>query len=157
MWQLLFATSEEALVKLIPIIFVLSAIMCTRSIAASLSVEMLNGKNGEAFVYSDKLLRVKSNDIVTWKSTNPGHNAEFIAQGYPAGAADMHGKISKDVSYAFEVPGIYVVKCTPHFGLGMIQVIVVDDNLNNLDQVRKLTFPGKSKSVAESIFAQISK
>lgn len=143
--------------KLLSIIFALSATMCTSSIAANISVEMLNSKNGEAIVYSDKLLRIKSNDIVTWKSANLGHNAEFIAQGYPASAADMHGKIGKDVSYAFEVPGIYVVKCTPHFGLGMIQVIVVNDNLSNLDQVRKLTFPGKSKPLAESIFAQLAK
>lgn len=138
-------------------ILVLSATMCTNSIAANIVVEMLNSKNGETFVYSDKILRIKSNDTVTWKSENPGHNAEFIAQGYPAGAADMHGKIGKDVSYAFEAPGIYVVKCTPHFGLGMIQVIVVDDNLSNLDQVEKLTFPGKSKPLAESIFAQLAK
>lgn len=143
--------------KLLPMILILSATMCTNSIAANISVEMLNSKNGEAFVYSDKLLRVKSNDIVTWKSENPGHNAEFVAQGYPSGAVDMHGKIGKDISYAFVVPGIYVVKCTPHFGLGMIQVIVVDNNLSNLDQVRKLTFPGKSKPLAESIFAQLAK
>ena len=58
--------------KLLPMILILSATMCTNSIAANISVEMLNSKNGEAFVYSDKLLRVKSNDIVTWKSENTG-------------------------------------------------------------------------------------
>jgi len=45
----------------------------------------------------------------------------------------------------------------PHFGLGMLQAIVVDGDMSNLEQVKSANYPGKAKAAAEAIFAELSK
>ena len=48
------------------------------SFAADETIEMLNKLDKESMVYSKKIVRINVGDTVFWKSTNPGHNVEFI-------------------------------------------------------------------------------
>ena len=66
---------------------VLSLALLTASpvFAAEVTVETLNNKDAVG-------------DVVTWKTTNAGHNAVFVAKAFPEGAAPLEGMISKDVS-----------------------------------------------------------
>ena len=84
------------------------------SFAADETIEMLNKLNKESMVYSKKVVRIDVGDTVFWKSTNPGHNVEFIKGGVPAGVEKFKTKFSKDAEYTFTVPGIYAYWCTPH-------------------------------------------
>jgi pseudoazurin len=131
-------------------------LMTAPAMAADYTVEMLNNKDGQMYAYSEKLLKIAKGDTVTWKATNMGHNAVFVPKAFPDGATPLDGMLSKDVSYMFTVPGVYVVKCNPHFGLGMLQVIVVDNNLSNLDQVKAANYPGKAKTSIDEILASLS-
>jgi pseudoazurin len=139
--------------------FVLAlTLLCTApAMAAEFTVDMLNNKDGEQFVYSSKILKVAKGDTVTWKATNMGHNAVFVPKAFPEGADNLDGMLSKDVSYTFNKPGIYMVKCNPHFGLGMLQAIIVDGDVSNLDQVKAANYPGKAKAAVDAIFAELSK
>ena len=65
--------------------------------------------------------------------------------------------LSKDVSYTFDKPGIYMVKCNPHYGLGMLQAVVVGNDVSNLEQVKAANYPGKAKAAADTIFAELAK
>ena len=139
------------------ILLSLALITASPAFSAEVTVEMLNNKDGNMFVYSSKIVRVAVGDVVTWKATNAGHNAVFVPKGFPEGAKALDGMMSKDVSYTFEKPGIYMIKCNPHYGLGMLQAVVVGNDLSNLDQVKAANYPGKAKPVADAIFAELSK
>jgi|TARA_B110000263_G_scaffold43427_2_gene35369 pseudoazurin len=126
------------------------------AIAADTTVEMLNKLGKEKMVFSEKIVRVDVGETVFWKSTNKGHNVEFISKGgIPKGVKKFKSKVSKDTKYKFEVPGIYAYQCTPHKNMGMIAFIVVGNNLDNLEAIKAIKFRGKSKKVAEKLLKKL--
>ena len=50
--------------------------------------------------------------------------------------------------------GIYGVKCTPHYGMGMVALIVVGKPVN-LEQAKAVKQTGKAKKVFEGLFAEV--
>ena len=121
------------------------------SFAADETIEMLNKLEKESMVYSKKIVRIDVGDTVFWKSTDPGHNVEFIKGGVPAGVEKFKTKFSKDAEYTFTVPGIYAYWCTPHKSMGMIGFVVVGNDKSNLEDIKKLKFYGKSTKIAEAL------
>ena len=130
------------------ILATLVSLTAVPTIAAESTIEMLNSKNGENLVFSEKFTKIAKGDTVTFKASKPGHNAEFIPGGFPQGAEELHGQVGKDVAYTFSVPGIYLVRCTPHYGMGMVAVVEVDAP-SNLDQIKQLYLPGKVRAVID--------
>ena len=120
--------------------FIFSA---TNLMAANETIEMLNKLGKESMVYSKKIVRIKSGDTVFWKSTDKGHNVEFIKGGVPEGVEKFKSKFNKDTEYKFTVPGIYAYWCTPHKSMGMIGFVIVGDDKSNLDAVKSIRFSGK--------------
>ena len=125
------------------------------SFAADETIEMLNKLGKESMVYSKKIVRIDVGDTVFWKSTDPGHNIEFIKGGVPAGVEKFKTKFSKDAEYTFTVPGIYAYWCTPHKGMGMIGFVVVGNDKSNLEAIKKLRYLGKSKKIAEELISSL--
>ena len=65
----------------------LGVILSKFSFAESFTVDMLNKLGKDRMVYSEKVMYVKVNDEITWKSVDKGHNVEFI--GMPKGASTV--------------------------------------------------------------------
>ena len=121
------------------------------SFAADETIEMLNKLGKESMVYSKKVVRIDVGDTVFWKSTNPGHNVEFIKGGVPAGVEKFKTKFSKDAEYTFTVPGIYAYWCTPHKSMGMIGFVVVGNDKSNLEDIKKIKYYSRSKKIAPEL------
>ena len=133
-------------------LFLLSLVFFTsNSIAADVTVEMLNKKGKESMVFSEKIVRVKVGEKVFWKATDKGHNVEFIKKGVPEGVGKFKSKFNKDTEYKFEIPGIYAYWCTPHKSMGMIGFVVVGDDKSNLEAIKAIRFSGKSKKIAPDL------
>jgi len=130
------------------ILVTLTSLLVGPAIASETSVEMLNSKNGENLVFSEKFTKIAKGDTITFKAAKPGHNAEFIPGGFPQGADELHGQIGKDISYTFNIPGIYLVRCAPHYGMGMVAVVEVDAP-TNIDQIKQVFLPGKVRTVVD--------
>ena len=128
--------------------FIFSA---TNLMAANETVEMLNKLGKESMVYSKKIVRINSGDTVFWKSTDKGHNVEFIKGGVPEGVEKFKSKFNKDTEYKFTAPGIYPYWCTPHKSMGMIGFVIVGDDKSNLEAVKSIRFSGKSKKIATEL------
>ena len=122
-------------------------------IAANHELEMLNKLGKERMVFSKKMISIDLNDQVLWKSVDKGHNVQFI--GMPDGAKKYKSKISKDASYKFEKPGIYLYQCTPHKAMGMIGIVVVGNNKNNLEKIKKVKVYGKSKKILKNLLEKL--
>jgi pseudoazurin len=114
-------------------------------------VKMLNKGNGRTMVFSPELVRIAPGDTVTFVATDKGHNAEIISTMIPAGAAPFKGKINQELSVKFTRPGTYGFKCLPHYGMGMVGVIIVGDGAANAKQAKAATHPGKAKQVFANI------
>ena len=120
------------------------------------TIEMLNKLDKRNMVFSLEIVKINSGDTVFWKATDKGHNVEFISKnGIPAGVDKFKSKVGKDTEFTFTLPGIYAYWCTPHKTMGMIGFVVVDNDLSNLDSIKKVKFLGKSKKIAAPLIAEI--
>ena len=123
--------------------------------AADQTIEMLNKQGKESMVYSQKIVRVNVGDTVFWKSTDKGHNVEFIRGGVPEGVDKFKTKYNVDVEYKFTIPGIYAYWCTPHKNMGMIGFVVVGDDKSNIESIKKIRYSSKSKKMAPDLISQL--
>ena len=128
---------------------VMTLLFSSHGIAENYTIDMLNKLGKERMVYSEKIISIKVNDEITWKSVDKGHNVEFI--GMPKGASKYKSKISKNAKYTFTKPGIYLYQCTPHKAMGMIGLVVVGEDKNNLDKIKKVKVYGKSKKLLKKL------
>ena len=124
--------------KIILIFFTL--ILPTSLLAEDVTIEMLNKLDGENMVFSKKIVKIDVGDTVFWKSTDPGHNVEFIKKGVPEGVEKFKSKVGKDTEYNFTIPGIYAYWCTPHKSMGMIGFVIVGNDLSNIESINKLKY-----------------
>ena len=138
----------KIILKLVTVLFFLNP-----AYSADQNIDMLNKLGKEIMVYSKKVVNVNVGDTVHWKSTNPGHNVEFIKGGVPKGVENFRSPMNKDTQYTFKVPGIYAYWCTPHKGMGMIGFVVVGNDKSNLEEIKKIKYVGKSKKIAEMLIA----
>ena len=113
--------------------------------AAEHEVKMLSSNKGEMMVFEPPVLKIKPGDTVKWVNANPGHNTVSISEMAPAGGSSWDGKMNEEVSVKFDVEGIYGYKCTPHYILGMVGLIVVGDSNVNKDQAKKFAIEEESK------------
>ena len=123
------------------------------SFAEDTTVEMLNKLGKRTMVFSQEIVRINPGDTVFWKSTDPGHNVQFISKnGVPDGVEKFKSKVGKDTEFTFTIPGIYAYWCVPHKTLGMIGFVIVGEDLSNLDVIKKVKFIGKSKKIVSKYF-----
>ncbi len=138
------------------IIMVLGFVLVTNfAYAKTVELEMLNKDTaGRKMVYSQELVHVDLGDTITWIPTSKGHNVEIIAapEGFDIPKKSKNGK---EVSIEFTVPGIYYYWCTPHKGMGMIGLVVVDNDTSNKDIIAKAKAMGKSKKKLKTLLGEL--
>ena len=123
--------------------------------AAEVEVKMLNKGAEGAMVFEPALVKVSPGDTVKFISTDKGHNAETIKGMLPAEATPFLGKNGEDVVVTFDKPGIYGVKCLPHYGMGMVAMVVVGTP-DNVDAAKAVPQPGKAKQVMAGLFEKLA-
>ena len=136
------------------LILIISMLFISNNVvAASYEIQMLNKLEKEKMLFSKKVIKIDINDEVLWKSVDKGHNVEFI--GMPDGALKYKSKHSKDAVYKFSKAGIYLYQCTPHKAMGMIGIVVVGNDKNNLEKIKNVKVYGKSKKLLKSLLADL--
>ena len=129
--------------------------MANLAYAKTVEIEMLNKDGaGRKMVYSLDIANIDLGDTIKWVPTSKGHNVEIVAapEGFDIPKKSKNGK---EVSIEFTVPGIYYYWCTPHKGMGMIGLIVVDGDTSNKDDVAKAKALGKSKKKLKKLLGEL--
>ena len=122
--------------------------------AVDMTIDMLNkNADGERMVYSTEVAKVAVGDTVTWLPASKGHNVHFISA--PDGVELVKSKMNKEFSFTFEKEGIYLYQCTPHKAMGMIGLVVVGENTDNLDSVKKTKVVGKTKKKLKKLLENL--
>ncbi len=122
--------------------------------AAEVEVKLLNKGADGVMVFEPAFVKIAPGDTVKFASTDKGHNAESIKGMLPEGAAPFVGKNNEDIAVKFEQEGVYGIKCLPHYGMGMVGMIVVG-NPGNVDQAKAVPQVGKAKQVFATLFGKL--
>ena len=138
------------------VVFLFGLFFSNFAVAEDVTIEMLNKLDKRNMVFSLEIVRINSGDTVFWKATDKGHNVEFISKGgVPEEVEKFKSKVGKDTEFNFTIPGIYAYWCTPHKTMGMIGFVIVNNDLSNLDSVKKVKYLGKSKKIAAALIAEL--
>lgn len=124
--------------------------------AADHEVKMLNKGAKGAMVFEPDFIIAEPGDTVTFVPTDKSHDAQSIKGMLPEGAAEFKGGLNQQVTVTVDKEGVYGVKCNPHYGMGMVALIVAGQP-TNLDAAKTIKHPGKAKKVFEELFAQVGK
>ena len=111
---------------------------------------MLDKGTEGMMVFEPALVKVEPGDTVKFvgptRATTPSRSKHAAR-----GATPFLGKVNQDIAVTFDKPGVYGVKCLPHYGMGMVALIVVGTP-SNADQAKAVTHPGKAKQVFANLF-----
>lgn len=131
-------------------------LLASPSMAADHQVQMLNkGSDGEPMVFEPAFLKIEPGDTVTFIATDKTHNSESVPAMIPEGAEGWKGKINEEISVTFQQEGVYGYKCLPHYGLGMVGLIQVGDDMSNLEEASKVKHPGRAAKRMAALFEQV--
>lgn len=122
--------------------------------AADHEVKMLNrGSDGTPMVFEPAFLRIEVGDTVTFVPTDKSHNAETINDLLPEGATPFKGKLNQQITVTFDVEGTYAYKCQPHFGMGMVGLILVGGDTVDAETFAEARMPPRAKATLEGLAA----
>ncbi len=136
--------------------FIAAAIALSASAvqAETFEVKMLNRGEKGPMVYEPDFLRIAPGDTVRFLSTTAGHNARTVKGMAPDGAEDIKTPLGKDADVVIEMPGIYGIKCSPHFGMGMVMVIAVGDDADPASSPIPDEVPRRARDRFEEIISR---
>jgi len=123
--------------------------------AAEHEVKMLNKGEKGAMVFEPDFLKVEAGDTIKFVATDKGHNAESIKGMLPEGAKAFKGKINEEIVYTVEKEGVYGIKCTPHYAMGMIMLVVAGEPVN-AEEAKAVKHPGKAKNHFAALFGDLT-
>ena len=104
------------------------------SYAADHVVRMLNvSSDGTRMAFEPSFIRANPGDTVIFKPVDGGHAAASVI--VPDGAETWEAPMNTEARVTVTAPGVYLFKSRPHFALGMIGMIVVDDANANRDAI----------------------
>jgi pseudoazurin len=119
-------------------------------------VQMLNKGEKGAMVFQPAFIRAAPGDTIKFVPTDKSHDAETIKDMIPDGAEPFKGKPSEEITVTLTKEGFYGVKCAPHYGMGMVALILVGKPVN-LDAAQAVKQIGKAKPVFAELFSEASK
>ncbi|QKV55180.1 pseudoazurin [Comamonas antarctica] len=93
--------------------------------AENFEVRMLNRGSQGAMVYEPEFIQLEPGDRIKFLASSSGHDAVSIDGMLPAGAQPFKGRINEEIEVAFTEPGLYGIKCLPHYAMGMVMLVQV--------------------------------
>jgi len=130
-----------------------AAVVPATALAAAHEVKAIQVKFDPLFVY------IEPGDRIDWTNM-AGHLIETIESMSPEGAEMILTEMGKDVSHTYEVEGIHVYKCTPHWGARMGGIVVVgkpEDPVAILDGYLALLETEKENLPAKGLIKKLKK
>ncbi len=122
--------------------------------AETFRVEMRNRGEQGSMVFEPDFLAIEPGDSVKFIATHKSHNAASIDGMVPEGYAGFKGRINEEIEVTFDQPGFYGIKCSPHFGMGMVMLVKVG-KAELTDAIRKVEVPARARPRFDAIFARI--
>jgi len=112
-------------------IIALCLLFCTGFVnAKEHTVKLLTqGSNGKMMVFEPLFLKISVGDVINFVPSDSSHNAQSFS--VPSEKSSFNTPYGKATKVTFTEAGAVLVKCLPHFALGMIAVIQVGENIDS--------------------------
>ncbi|MCJ2876273.1 pseudoazurin [Rhizobium pusense] len=124
--------------------------------AETFEVKMLNRGEKGPMVFEPDFLEIAAGDRVRFVPTHKSHNAATVEGMVPEGVEGFKSRINDEFETGFDKPGFYGIKCSPHYGMGMVMLIKVGDA--TLPQsYRTVDMPARAKPRFEELFERAEK
>jgi pseudoazurin len=124
--------------------------------AETIEVKMLNRGEEGSMIFEPAFLKVNVGDILEFKSVDKGHNVESIKGMLPSGVEKFKSRIGGDFTLPITEEGLYGVKCTPHYAMGMVALIQAGAATNTVE-AEKIKHRGKAKKRFRALFNKVSR
>lgn len=132
-----------------------AAVAASPAAAKDHIVQMKNTGAAGAMVFEPALVRAKPGDRVRFLPTDPSHNAETIPTMLPVGVASTKGGMNKEFVLTVIKPGLYGIKCQPHYSMGMVGLVQVGNGPSpNLAQAKAVKLPPFAAKRMNAMLAQ---
>jgi pseudoazurin len=99
------------------------ALLAGPALAKDVTVKMKNQGAGGIMVFEPAYVSAAVGDTVHFVPTDTGHNATPIPGMLPEGVEAPMGALNKEYALKLTKPGLYGIKCTPHFSMGMVALV----------------------------------
>lgn len=123
--------------------------------AAEVEVKMLNKGTEGVMVFEPALVKIEPGDTVKFVASDKGHNVESVTEMLPEGGQPFVGKVNEELTITFDKPGVYGYKCKPHYGMGMVGMVVVGEP-TNAEPAKAAKHPGKAKQAFATLFEKLA-
>ena len=130
-------------------------LLASSAFAEAFEVKMLNKGTEGAMVFEPAFIKAAVGDTITFISTDKGHNVEGIKDMLPEGVEPFKSDMSADYTLTVTAEGVYGVKCSPHYAMGMVALIQVGAPVN-LEAAAAVVQKGKAKARFEPLFVQVT-
>jgi pseudoazurin len=121
--------------------------------AAEHEVKMLNKGAKGAMVFEPDLIQAAPGDTIKFVPSDKSHNVEAVKGMLPEGVGAFKSKMNEEYVLTVDKDGVYGVKCAPHYGMGMVALIVAGKP-GNLAEAKAAKQTGKAKKVFEELLTQ---
>ena len=137
--------------KLIPFFYIVIFVIVSKiALAETIQINFTGNDS-----YSIEVAHIDVGDTIEWYPDDDGHNVEFLA-GPNMNSLPANSKLDAFHSIVFEIPGVYLYQCTPHGNMGMLGLVIVGNNFNNLKDIEEIELSSVAKSVLQKLI-KISK
>ncbi|MDQ1899335.1 pseudoazurin [Paracoccus sp. WLY502] len=127
----------------------LALVLSGTAFAAEHEVHMLNKGEAGMMVFEPAYVKAQPGDVIRFVPTDKSHNVEAIKDILPEGVEAFKSKINEEYALTVTEPGLYGVKCTPHFAMGM------GDAPANLDAAKTAKMSKKARERMDAEIAQV--
>lgn len=91
--------------------------------AKDIQVQMKNQGAAGMMVFEPAYITADVGDVVHFVPTDMSHNAEPIPGMLPDGVTAPAGQMNKEYVLTVSKPGLYGIRCKPHYSMGMIALV----------------------------------
>jgi pseudoazurin len=147
-------TGKDPAMRTFAALLAAAALTAGAAEAATHEVKMLNRGETGAMVFEPAFIMAAPGDEIVFLSTDRGHNAESIEGMLPAGVEAFKSRLGDDFTLTVTEEGVYGIKCTPHYAMGMVAIVQVGE-ATNAAEAQAVTHRGKAKTVFDGLFGQV--
>ena len=134
----------------------LTALASSMAEAAEHVVKMMNKGESGNMVFEPAAVVAAPGDTIRFTPTDKSHNVESIKGMLPEGVKPFKSKVNEEYVLTVSSPGLYGVKCSPHFSMGMVALIKVGDSPANLEAAKAVKLPAKAGERMKAAFETLA-
>lgn len=124
--------------------------------ATDFEIHMKNKGEAGAMVFEPSFVKAQPGDVIHFIPTDKSHNVEAIKDILPPGVEAFKSDMNAEYTLTVTEAGLYGVKCTPHFAMGMVALIQVGEAPANLDAAKTAKLPKKARERMDADIAQVN-